>query len=83
MWIGNIVLPVKIMSALVLPTPSCDLMMLESFMMSEQLCISCCSKYVFNKFMACSYDFWLALCILVYIRYEMFAQLSVSSYNTD
>lgn len=83
MEIGNIVLPVKIMSALVVSAPSCDLMMLESFMMSEQLCISCCSKYMFNKFMACSYDFWLALCILVYIKYEMFAQLSVSSYSTD
>lgn len=71
------------MSALVVSTPSCDLMMLENFMMSEQLCISCCLKYLFNKFMVCSYDFWLALCILVYIKYEMFAQLSISSYNAD
>lgn len=73
----------KITSALVVSAPSCDLMMLESFMMSEQLCISCCSNCMFNKFMACSYDFWLALCRLVYIKYEMFAQLSVSPYNTD
>lgn len=83
MEIRNVVLLLKIISALVVSTPSCDLRMLESFIMFEQLCISCCSKYMFNKFMACSYDFWLALCILAYIKYEMFSQLSVSSYNTD
>jgi len=75
-------LPLKITCALVISAAGCDLMRLERFMMSEQVCISCCSIYMLNKFMACSHDFWLAPCILFYIKCEMFDCLSVSSYIT-